>query len=222
MLRFARKSGTDLSQELIHQIAQLDWLLKQHGVDPVADIPMALVSGAVPSGDIRPSPTITGPSNSISAEAALPEVIVDVSPKPAADNSAMSEVKNTDALSQPNSLGVGELALKVHGELSKVVAPATALSLHTTEPPPGKRGFLGGMPLVVKWAAIIALISAVGFVISAGVIAKGAAKAATEKAAAEKAAADKHLESLKGDQAGNKKLVPPPPVTNGNEAVKTR
>jgi hypothetical protein len=76
----------------------------------------------------------------------------------------------------PAPVAASELVLKVHKELSAVVAPATALSLQTSEPPPGRRTFVGGMPWVVKWAAALALLSAVGFVFSAGMIAVAAKK----------------------------------------------
>lgn len=69
-----------------------------------------------------------------------------------------------------------ELILRVHAELSKVITPATALSLQTTEPPPTGHRFFGGMPLVVKAAAVAALIFAFGFVGSAAFIAAKAAK----------------------------------------------
>ena len=72
-------------------------------------------------------------------------------------------------------VSISELVLGVHEDLSKVIAPATALSLQTSEPPPGRHRFLGGMPLVVKAAALAALANAVAFVISAGGLAQQAA-----------------------------------------------
>jgi hypothetical protein len=68
-----------------------------------------------------------------------------------------------------------ERVLRVHEELSKVIAPATALSLQTSEPPPGRHRFLGGMPLVVKAAALAALVNAIIFVVSAAGLAQQAA-----------------------------------------------
>src|SRR5207248_2849981 len=59
-----------------------------------------------------------------------------------------------------------DLIIKVHSGLSKVVAPATALSLQTSEPPPGRHRFLGGMPLIVKLASLMALLFAIGFVVT--------------------------------------------------------
>lgn len=76
--------------------------------------------------------------------------------------------ENGDSISL---LAPPEMVLKLHRDLSAVVAPATALSLQTSEPPPGRHTFVGGMPLVVKWAAAISLLSAIGFVISAGMMA---------------------------------------------------
>jgi hypothetical protein len=62
------------------------------------------------------------------------------------------------------SMFPSELLLKVHGALSRVVAPATALTLQVSEPPPGKHRFLGGLPVLVKLASWVALGCAVGFV----------------------------------------------------------
>ncbi len=67
------------------------------------------------------------------------------------------------AQSQP-SISPTELILKIHGALSQIVAPATALSLQVSEPPPGRHRFLGGMPILVKAAAWIAIVCALGFV----------------------------------------------------------
>jgi hypothetical protein len=72
-----------------------------------------------------------------------------------------------------------QLVLKVHGALSRIVAPATALTLHATEPAPGKNGVFARMPKIVKWAAGAAIASALGFVLSAALI---AAKDAAEEA----------------------------------------
>lgn len=59
-----------------------------------------------------------------------------------------------------------DLLLRVHQGLSKVVAPATALSLQASEPQ-GRRRFLGGTPPIVKLAAVFATVSALTFVFSA-------------------------------------------------------
>jgi hypothetical protein len=59
-----------------------------------------------------------------------------------------------------------ELILRIHAGLSQVVAPATAQSLQVSEPAPGRHRFFGGMPLLVKGAAVIAVLSAVGFVMT--------------------------------------------------------
>jgi hypothetical protein len=73
-----------------------------------------------------------------------------------------------------------ELVLKVHEALSRVIVPATALTLQVSEPPPGKHRFLGGMPVLVKLATLFSLLFAAGFVLTS-------IPAVTEKA--EKAAA---------------------------------
>lgn len=59
-----------------------------------------------------------------------------------------------------------ELVLKVHTALSRVIVPATSLTLQVSEPPPGKHRFLGGMPVLVKLATLVSLLFAFGFVLT--------------------------------------------------------
>jgi hypothetical protein len=61
------------------------------------------------------------------------------------------------------SVSLGVLVLKIHAGLCRVVTPATALTLQASEPLSGKRRLLGGMPLLVRGAAITAAICALGF-----------------------------------------------------------
>jgi hypothetical protein len=72
-----------------------------------------------------------------------------------------------------------DLLIKIHQGLSKVVAPATALSLQMSEPPPNRHRFLGGTPLIVKLAAAVATLSAIAFVLSAADIARQATPPST-------------------------------------------
>lgn len=90
-----------------------------------------------------------------------------------------------DATQNPSSqtelvgLEAIDLLIKMHQGLSKVVAPATALSLQMSEPPPNRHRFLGGTPPIVKLAALVATVSAVAFVLSAAEIARHATTSAT-------------------------------------------
>jgi hypothetical protein len=127
MLRFALKTGLDIPQAVVEDIAKLDARLEQAGCRPIADIELKAGS------------------------------------EPASETPAAERMKT-------------ELVIRVHKELSKVIAPATALSLQTSEPPPGRHRFLGGMPLVVKAANFAALVCAIGFVLTAAPIAKDAVK----------------------------------------------
>jgi hypothetical protein len=83
--------------------------------------------------------------------------------------------ETADPQEPAEALTGSELILRVHQQLSDVIAPATAISVQSSEPPPGRSRFLGGMPLVVKAALLAALISAIGFVVSAAAIAGEAA-----------------------------------------------
>lgn len=112
----------------------------------------------------------------------IPSVLVSDNVPPVRDES-LTEGEPNDVSTAVPSRSSTELILHVHGELSKAITPATALSLKTSEPPPGRHTFLGGMPLVVKAAAVAALLCAIGFVTSAGFIgAKAARVTAVEKA----------------------------------------
>jgi len=91
-------------------------------------------------------------------------------------------IPDIDKTGSGEALSPTELILKVHGALSQIVAPATAQSLQVSEPPPGKHRFLGGMPLLVKAAAWIAIICALGFVMTSIPAAKDKFEQITAKA----------------------------------------
>jgi hypothetical protein len=94
----------------------------------------------------------------------------------------------------PTGLTPEEAILDIHSKLSVLIAPTTALSLQTSEPPAGKRHIFGGMPPIVQVVILVAFVSAICFVISASQIAgKGqrwkARREATAAAASDAAAA---------------------------------
>ncbi len=71
----------------------------------------------------------------------------------------------------PPGLSPEEVVLDVHSKLSVLIAPTTALSLQTSEPPANRRHIFGGMPPLVQVVIVVAFISAVGFSFSASQIA---------------------------------------------------
>jgi len=85
------------------------------------------------------------------------------------------------AASAAESLFPSELLLKVHSALSRLISPATALTLQVSEPPPGRHRFLGGLPALVKIASWVALGCAVGFVATSIPAANEKAKEAQSK-----------------------------------------
>jgi hypothetical protein len=93
------------------------------------------------------------------------------------------------AAAEPPPPSPTEQLLNIHTALCAVVAPATPLSLQTSEPPPGRMRLMGGMPLIVKAASILAFMSAIAFVMSVGVATNIQSKLPV-KAAAEKKEAD--------------------------------
>lgn len=83
-----------------------------------------------------------------------------------------------------------QVILDVHAKLSLLIAPTTALSLQTSEPPAGKRHIFGGMPPLVQVVILVAFISAICFVISASQIAGKGQRWKARRAAFEAAASD--------------------------------
>jgi len=68
------------------------------------------------------------------------------------------------ALPEPGMLiFVGQL-MAAHSALSRIIAPATPLSLAATEPT-ARLGYLGNPPLIM-WMTFIAILSAIGFVVT--------------------------------------------------------
>lgn len=98
-----------------------------------------------------------------------------IAPPGAASSSSASSAQSATAPVSP-----GERLLKVHAGLSRVIAPATALTLQVSEPPAGRRRFLGGLPVLVKIASWVALGCAVGFVATSIPAASEKAKKAAE------------------------------------------
>ena len=123
------------------------------------------------------------------------------SPAPAASDAADSPPEDTSADSTPDAAGESpppvaiaiampaspppppahdlrvpgltpeEVVLDVHSKLSLLIAPTTALSLQTSEPPAGKRHIFGGMPPLVQYVIVIAFFSAIGFAYSTAKVA---------------------------------------------------
>jgi hypothetical protein len=155
MLRFARRNGLPISRVLQHDIASLDTVLCRLNVAPISELPTSLIQAV---------PAVVG--TEVAKGAPIAEVAT-VTSEAVGDGTATAPQGSLDMA----SIAPVEAVIFVHGELSKVIAPASALSLQTSEPPPGRHRFLGGMPLIVKAAAMTALVSAIGFVVSAGFIA---------------------------------------------------
>ncbi len=158
MLSFARKNGFVLPLPLLHEIAWLDSVLRALRIAPVSQ----MVSQLIWPIDLEAGPPAYAPDEPApdpAAAAAAPVV-----PAPAA-----------------RRLSPEEVILDVHSRLSLLIAPTTALSLQTSEPPAGKRHIFGGMPPLVQYVIVIAFVSAICFAVSATRI---ASKAANSKAAA--------------------------------------
>ncbi len=134
--------------------------------------------------------------------------------------SAIPDVLVSDEAVDPAGAAVDleELLLKVHAGLSKVVAPATALTLETSEPAPSRWRMFGGTPWIVKAAIPTALICAFIFVGTTAMIGQTgtspaeAAEAAGKAAAAEKAENDAKQSSAKAVEAATAARTALPPL----------
>ncbi|REG59311.1 hypothetical protein B0G80_2047 [Paraburkholderia sp. BL6669N2] len=224
MLRFATKNGLQLSEQLMHDVAELDMRLVSLNKEPIVFIDKTLIesdlygprsrpvlsqeqpvvarpAGTGPLPDDTPSDIPTSPNeanfphsedvgsdvggptpadspteiqhrgeaNHSATEAAKIRPVGISRPSVVPDKEALHSADLTSVNAKPFTT-VTELVLRVQAELSLAIAPATAVSLLTSEPPPGRHKLLGGMPLLVKWAAGAALCSALVFAITSAII----------------------------------------------------
>ncbi len=179
MLSFARKNAFVLAPSLVHEIAWLDSVLRALTIAPVSQMASSL---------IWPIDLARGAPVYVAAEA----------------DAAHADAAAGDAPAP--GMTPEEVILDIHSRLSLLIAPTTALSLQTSEPPAGKRHIFGGMPPLVQYVIVIAFISAIGFVFSATKI---ASKAANTKAAAATASAAEASFVAASDAAGSLGAVAP-------------
>ena len=173
MLSFARRNAFVLPLPLVHEVAWLDSVLRALDITTVSQMAPDLV-WPIDLAKGQPHYTPSGPDrNAIDAAPALAAEAIGLSPE--------------------------EVILEVHAKLSTLIAPTTALSLQTSEPPAGKNHIFGGMPPLVQYVIVIAFISAMGFVVSASKI---ASKAANAKATAVAASAAEAFTAAAASAAG--------------------
>ena len=149
MLRYARANAFVLSPELIRQIAWLDTVLKLNNISPISALTSTLV------GEVSTATAAIGYVSGTSSTVAPAAPGAGVPAAPAAGNP------------NPVPLSAEEVVLRVHSDLSLLISPTTALSLQSSEPAPGRVRIFGGMPRLIKTAIVIAVVSALAFVISA-------------------------------------------------------
>ena len=185
--------------------------------DSLAPIVEPQLAPAPPPDATLPDPSVTTGSNAASSQKAAqgasdkipnqgeqsePDTSI---PLPSTATTATALTANTKPGLNPE-----EAILDIHSQLSVLIAPTTALSLQTSEPPPGQYRIFGGMPALVKVVIIVATVSALGFVVSAGVIATNASNA---KQTAEPASAPRPAVKV-GDAISE-------PTTKDNNPIKT-
>jgi hypothetical protein len=149
MLSFARKNGFVLPAQLLHQIAWLDSVLKALGIGTVSQMAPQLIWPI----DLSHGQPLYMPDG-----------------KPAEGEAAAGPAAAPTAGTSPE-----EVILDTHSRLSVLIAPTTALSLQTSEPPAGQRHIFGGMPPLVQYVIGVAFVSAICFAVSASRIASSRA-----------------------------------------------
>ena len=187
MLRYARKNAFPLTEELIGRVAQLDRALKERHIRAVSDIAAALVGKT--QAKTRPRIDLVPAEPLVPAGGAGLEPHDTANPRPHGTHASI----DADAVADNDDVEI--LLMNVHAELSRVIAPATALTLIISEPPPGRHRIFGGMPLLVKVAAGYAIFSAVLFVIGTGAIAQKKVAEAVAKDKAAKAEVKRNSEA---------------------------
>lgn len=179
MLRHAMKEGLELPPALRNQVAVLDRALELCKVPTLSNVPSCIL-GFTESESSKDSAESHGePSKTPDAG----------SGRPGASTESSSEQKSTSA--PPGTTEVMELLYTVHGTLSTVIAPATVASLLATEPATGEeRTIFHGMPKIVRWAAIAAVLCAIGFAFTAIPTAEKSARKSAGKTTTNSAATD--------------------------------
>ena len=151
MLRYARGNAISTPTEVMATIAALDRALIAMEQKPIADLEAGIVEW------LR---TATRPPDSDS------------------DLTRIAVESSNDGETVRKWLHLEEAILQIHEELSRSIAPTTALTLRVSEPAPGKYRAFGGMPLMIKGAATLSLGFAVLFVITTAVMQKQASQSA--------------------------------------------
>lgn len=222
MLRFALRQGLTIPATTLHDLAVLDAHLVTADQEPISELPRELLRLLLQDPVAASPPTAGTSAGGTTRVHSSPPITSPPSSPP-----ITSPPLETPAQSSAIPANAIELLLRVHASLSAVIAPATALTLEHSEPPPGAHRLLGGMPLIVKWAAWVAVIAAAGFVITATPVAnqklieaksgRGAASPTPEAVSAEKKDAGKTSEKPGATPNRNAN----PTTTNAGQAGST-
>jgi hypothetical protein len=124
MLSFARRNAFVLPSPLVREVAWLDSVLRALEITTVSQMAPDLVWPI----DLTKGQPLYTPSD------------------PEHDTTGAASATLVEA----SGLSPEEVILEVHSRLSMLIAPTTALSLQTSEPPPGKNHIFGGMPPLVQ------------------------------------------------------------------------
>ena len=191
--------------------AQLIWPIDVNGKapryvvrDPWSSAPHPTAASASPAASPAhaPAPAATDaagapPEDTGPDDAPLPAEAADGAHAPVVVNVNVAAPATTAPPADLRAPGLTpeEVVLDVHSKLSLLIAPTTALSLQTSEPPAGKRHIFGGMPPLVQYVIVIAFFSAIGFAFSTAKVASrlqsvSSALATVDAAAAAAAAPD--------------------------------
>lgn len=169
MLRHALREGLELPPGLQSDLGRLDRCLSRCKLATLSNVSACLL------GTDAPGTPEWGEAGSAGVPSAKPETKGAGTAGASAGGSSASAVVQPASGAQTEASGQADLTpetmillFKVHRALSEVVAPATVASLIATEPEAGKeKSIFHGMPKVVRWAMVAAIICAVGYVVTA-------------------------------------------------------
>jgi hypothetical protein len=182
MLRFAVEEGLSIAEDVRKNIARLDHRLIAANLEPISLIPTELIRDSAkyeaeelaaakeatgktggPGNGSEPTPNPAGSGTTSADQSASSPQSAQSSAGPTA--AYTPQPASAAAISaEPAPPTTTELVLALHAALSRLIAPATALTLQVSEPPPDVHNFLGGMPILVRFATLFSLIFAAGFV----------------------------------------------------------
>ena len=166
MLRQALREGLELPTALQSDLSELDRSLSRCGLPTLSHLPGCLFGDKAPG--LQPVAVQTADTAALDSCTSLGGVTTaNAAPPGDSGIGVPRDQAGSDAATMPAN-DVLLLLYGVHGALVRVVSPATVASLLATEPRAGhERSFFASTPQVIRLAAGLAALCAVGYVLTA-------------------------------------------------------